>query len=113
MSNPTLFSEAVVIDDGFVTRAKLYQGKWSRAPYVSIEFFCHRVPQSIKELIIARFGKGWHYSEGPGFWSGYEVWLCYRTDRCSFEEEWQFAQSILIHQDRIQTPEQFSKVVVD
>ena len=112
MSNLTLFSEGVKLDDGFVTNVELYQGDWAR-PHVSIKFFAHRVPQPIKELIMSRKGKGWHYSEGPGFWSGYEVWICYRSKLCSFDEEWQFAQSILTHQNRIQTQEQFLKVVVD
>ena len=113
MRELTLFSDAVELDDGFVTSARLYQGKWPRAPFVALQFFCHHVPEPIKALIVARLAKGWHYSEGPGFWSGYEVWMCYRSERCDFDEEWEFAQSILSHPNRIQTREAFRAVVVD
>lgn len=111
MSNLTLFSDKVELDDGFVTKTYLYQGTYCRASYVWLGFFLHSPPRPILEEIISRKSKGWFFNEGTGSISGFQSYMCYQTGLCDFQEEWAFACSTLKHPDRIQTQEELSHVM--
>lgn len=108
----TLFSEKVEVSDGFVTVAHLYQGDYA-PPHVFIGFFLHRPPETILNEIIVRKHKGWHFNQDVGVFTSHCSYICYQSPKCDLREEWEFAQELIKHPDRIKTREEFLAVLID
>lgn len=98
----TLFSDQVIADDGFVTKAILNQSPMV-SPYVCLEFFLHRPPPAILELLMKARKRGWwlDYMYRPTCLEMTERWFVRQSGTDDFNAEWEFAQSILRHPDRV------------
>ena len=108
----TLFSEQVEVNDGFVTKAYLYQGDYA-PPFVFIGFFLHVPPEPVLKEIIARKHKGWYFNQYCGPFTADCSYICYQSPKCDLREEWGFAQKLVEHPHRIKTREEFLAVMID
>ena len=96
----TLFTHDVEHTDGFVTTVKLSQNKWV-FPRVSVEFFLHRPPEPLLSLLMGARERGWQLDTMYRGGANTERWFCREMNCADFNGEWEFAQGILVHPNRI------------
>lgn len=102
MRGLTLFTEKVERTDGYCTTAILNQSRMV-FPYVCIEFFLHRPPPAILELLMEARERGWWMDDMylPSSLGMTERWFVRQMACDDFNAEWAFAQSIIVHPDRV------------